>query len=226
MANIDWVVAISLFIIFVTWAFGYFSSLAAVKSDELKGIIDVINNKIMDYITAEEVTVPISHYALIGTEDTVLFFQYNWTFGKNTTRIFSDSGVEKDCTIINNTVYFRTSLVSNDNFFTMVYHNEELPEPKCSGTFFLGVNESSSLLIEERSRLVSQERINNMTNTSFSAFRDVLNVRRDFRIEIEKASGNVTFGPSQPLTSNVFVKETISGLLETKEGVKIRVLLW
>ncbi len=224
--EIDWVIAVALFIIFVTWAFGYYASLYSFRTDSLKSIAEVINDKIIGFLTLEVETVPIKYSAVTPSERVILYFEHKWPFGKNTTKIFSQDSVELPCYIENITVFFQTNLTSGDNIFNMVYKDENITEVKCSGAFFRE-NETRVIPISAvRESISSQEKINEMTNMSYEDFKGSLNILRDFRVEIEKGNENITFGLLPPPVLNVFVKETLTELEETGEDIKIRVLVW
>ena len=223
--EIDWIIAVGLFLVFVTWAFGYYSSLFAVKQEPLKTIAASIGDRVVDFLSFQVETVPIKYNSLTDEPRKVLYIEHKWPFGKNTTRLFSDSSEELTCYIENSTMFFEAVLSAGDNFFEMVYKDEGTGL-NCNDQFNRENESQATPLVGKRQLLVSQARINQMGNMSYEEFKDGLNIGRDFRVELETMPENITFGLAPPPFTNVFVRETLSMIQDSEEGVKIRVLVW
>jgi hypothetical protein len=223
--KIDWIVAIGLFILFVTWAFGYFSGIFAIRKEPLKPIAEAIQDKVVDFLTVDVETVPLLYHSAASIEGKVLYFQFRWPFGKDSTKITSDLYGELPCSFENRTVFFKVNITPGDNFFAMTFRSDG-GEQHCDAAFFRENETAVTVFAGERRTLAAQSKINEMLNMSPGEFGENLSIQRDVRVEIGKPAENITFGPAPPPASDVFVKEVISRIEESGEPVNIRVMVW
>lgn len=224
--NIDWVVAIGLFLLFVLWGFAFYGQLFTVEQEDVGEALELISEKVLDNLTVTIHSVPLkANVSNVSETDKVLFFEFRWAFGKNTTQILK-GGNNQSCNITGNTIYWQSGLEANVNYFTMRYSEQEVPL-RCTGGFSV-VNETQVVpfAIEEQEQ-ISLARINNMNDTNYSVFKNQLGITRDFNITISNATSTlVSYGILPPRQSNVFSKRVLGKLEETEENITIRFLTW
>lgn len=228
--NVDWIITIVFFLIFVAWAFTFYASLFTEKAAPLEEAVDTVNDKMLNFLMLDVYKVPIKFNSSNETNNSVLFFNFTWPDGtKNSTRIFQDSS-SLPCQIIDNvydgTIYWEANLTNlTFNYFSMQFSNKT-SNLSCSYSFSKGNETQAMPWVMEKKRLVSQDKINEMTNSSYGNFKNSLSISRDFRIELNISGTETNYGLTEPLIRNVYVKETGSKIEETGENVTIRVLVW
>jgi len=226
MNNIEWVITIGIFLAFVVWAFSFYTSFFPDSPTHASEFVDIINGKVLDFIMVDTYSVPIRVNHTLEETDVVLNFTYVWPgISKNSTRIYRGP-TELPCQIIGDDIYFQSDLTNlTYNYFTMTYTNISM-EQRCSGTFDIENSNLTFPWAAEHVKLLSQSKINEMTNQSYQDFKTNLSISRDFRIEINVSGTEINFGSAVPNNRNVYVKETFTKLEETNGAVDIRVLVW
>ena len=225
MVNVDWIVAIGLFLVFIVWSFSYYAQLFAVEGDVVEAM-ELISERVLANLTVKVHSIPfIANISNVSVSNAVLYFEYRWPFGKNTTKMVKD-GSSQTCNITGNVIYWRSNLAANNNYFTMKYSDQNA-NLSCSGGFTV-VNETQVIpfAVEEGSQ-ISRARINGMNATNYSDFKAFLGLTRDFNITIENATQTIlSYGLQPPEGTDVFSKSILGRLEDTEENVTIRFLAW
>lgn len=225
--NIDWLIAIVVFLGFVTWAFGYYMTFFNVGGTSLEDMAYDISDKVLDFLTIDVYEVPIKVDSSQNISGQVLYFSFTWPDDtKNSTRIVSGI-MSFGCNITGNTVYWSPDLEEGENYFFMRFKNQSMDLFCVDDTVNITDENRTQVIpwVMERKKLVSQERIDEMNSTDYFTFKNIIGVSRDFRIEIENGL-NMSYGLSVPEFSNVYVKETWNKIEEYDKKIKIRVLVW
>jgi hypothetical protein len=226
MVNIDWVVAMGVFLVFTVWAFAFYSQVFSAEGESVSEALDLISDKIVENLTVRVHYVPvIANVSNISLSSKVLYFEYRWPFGKNTTKILKD-GVSQTCNITGNRIYWQSSLAAFRNYFTMKYSEQEA-NLSCTGGFSV-VNETQVIpFAAEEGEEISRARINSMGETSYSVFKSNLGISRDFNVTIENSSATLlSYGLPPPRATDVFSKAVRRQLEETGENITLRFLVW
>jgi len=224
--NIDWIVTIALFLVFVAWSFTFYASLFTEKGTPLQEEIDTVNDKIMDFLKIDVYNVPIRYNSTNETENAVLYLNFTWPSGtKNSTRILQDS-TSLSCQFIGDTVYWQADLINTTfNYFSMQFSNKTA-SLNCTSSFSIQDELKTISWAMEKKKLVSQGKIDEMTALSYTDFKNNLSISRDFRVEINISGTETNYGKTLPLVRDIYVKETESELEETGDNLNVRVLVW
>lgn len=224
--EIDWVVAIGVFLIFVAWGFAFYFQITSVRPESPGAALETVSERVLGNISVRVHSVPIiANVSNVSVSGKVLFFEYRWPFGKNSSKIYKGS-IPQICNITNNTVYWRSDIVAWNNRFRLAY-SEQNASLNCTGGFEV-VNESRAVpfSIEESSR-ISRARLSGMNRTNYSVFKSFLGISRDFNITIENSSATVlSYGLQPPRQTDVFAKRILGIMEETGENLTITFLTW
>ncbi len=224
--KVDWIITMALFLAFVAWSFSFYMSLFTEKASPLEEAVDIIRDKIMDFLMIDSYRVPIRYNSTNETTNSILYFNFTWPAGtKSSARIFQD-GTLLYCRVENDSIYWKADLTNlTYNYFEMRFSNTSTG---CSsGEIFIIENELQAIpWAMEKKKLVSQSKINEMTNASYNDFKNNLSITRDLRVEINVSGTETIYGKTLPLIRDVYVKETESELEDTGETVTVRVLVW
>ncbi len=220
--EIDWIIAIGLFLILVAWSFVYYMGFFAITPDLGAGV-QGISGKVMNYLEIEAYDTPIT-YDSTENGTRVLYTDFTWPdYSSNSTKIFSGNQ-SLPCMIFGNRVYWQADVGIGENKFVMRYHTQNTTL-NCDSSFPL-VNTTQVIpWAAEKDTLVSQDRIDQMFATDFRAFAAGLGISQDFRIEIETDSSTTDYGSAVLPGYNIYVKEN-PGMTENNEKVTVRVLTW
>ncbi|UCD06893.1 MAG: hypothetical protein JSW41_03590 [Candidatus Aenigmatarchaeota archaeon] len=220
--NIDWIIAIALFLIFVSWSFVYYMGFFSITPDMRAGV-EGISDKVMDFLSIDVYDVPaVFNSTEVGSR--VLYMDFSWPgYSKNSTRIFSGNQ-SLPCYISGNRVYWQADLIQGENKFEMRYYDENV-SLFCNSSFSLANATQVIPWVSEKNKAISQTKINQMLATNFYSFRNLLGISQDFRVELEINNVTTGYGTTPPLGYDVYVKET-HGIKEDNNVVKIRVLTW
>lgn len=223
--DVDWAIALGIFLIFISWAFVFYTQVFTIGEATAESALDAIADKLMDNLSVGVEVIPVVFTADDADSDKVLYFEYRWPFGKNTTKVFMD-GTSQSCNITGDTLYWQSSVSAEKNYFSVQYA-DQAANLSCTGGFSV-VNETQVIPFSaETTSKISLAHINAMNATAYDTFRDQLDIERDFNITIENASGSVvSYGLQPPLFSNVFSKLLLRDLEETNGNVTIRILTW
>ncbi|MBI4020393.1 MAG: hypothetical protein HY367_03605 [Candidatus Aenigmarchaeota archaeon] len=223
--GIDTTVAVGIFLIMVALAFAIYINLFTPGRGTLREEADLAAGKVFDFVSVESHDVPIAYQSAGPQSNAVLFFNYTWPFGMNSTNITSSSGSPLQCMLRgSSSAYFKADLASGQNTFTMRYSNL-LAVPGCNATLnTIGAKRAIPLSIQVKSRF-SDYRINQLFTMQYSQAQKALGINRDFRVEID--GGLRTYGLLPPPNSDVFVRTRAGELAEDiYDTLNITVLVW
>jgi hypothetical protein len=220
--NFDWIIAIALFLVFVSWSFVYYMGAFSFTPDTGSGV-EGISGKVIGFLETDSYDVPVE-FSSPGSGSRVLYLDFSWpAYSKNSTRIFSGDQ-PLPCMISGDRVYWQADLSAGSNIFTMRYCTENTT-PQCS-SLFPPVNATQAMpWAAEKGSAISQARTDQMLATNFYVFRQALGINSDFRVELESGGIVTAYGPAPPLGYDVYVKET-PHVTEDREAVTVRVLTW
>lgn len=220
--DVDWIIAMGLFLVFISWSFVYYTGFFSPSAD-MKAGVEGISSRVVDYLSVDVYDVPVVYDSGVNGSR-VLYMDFSWPpYSKNSTRIFSGNGT-LPCRITGDRVYWQAGLSQGENRFVMRYHagNGSL----LCGSGFPATNASQAIpRAAERGRMFSQERISRMLAVDFQGFSYILGVSQDFRVELEIGNATVEYGIEPPLGYNVYVRET-KGRTVDGDDLVVRVLTW
>lgn len=221
--NVDWAIAVSVFLIFVGIGMAYYWGLFETDSNSIGLSLDTVNKKILDFLAVDSWKVPV-RYNSPSPGLAVLYFDFSWPQGtKNSTRVL-DSGLPLSCMLQGDRLYFQADVEQGDNDFLMTFANMSEP-PACNSILETANSNASLPLASERSVSFSQSRIDQLLGMDYNQFRQSLGITRNMRIEIDSGITS-TFGPQPPQYTNTYVRQTYSQIMETAQPVTVRVMVW
>jgi hypothetical protein len=220
--NIDWIIAIGLFIIFVAWSFAFYLGFFSLTPDMMGGV-EGISNKVVGFLDIDVYDNPVV-YDSVSNISAVMYADFSWpNYAKNSTKVFSDNQ-SLPCRMSGSRIYWQADLDAGKNRFDIRYHTENVTL-ECDSSFSI-VNATQTIpWVSRNSKAVSNSKINQMLATDFKTFSARLGISQDFRVEVDKNGITTPYGKLPPLGYDVYVKET-QGLTEDREQVKIRVMTW
>ncbi|MEM5812358.1 MAG: hypothetical protein QW286_01440 [Candidatus Aenigmatarchaeota archaeon] len=218
--NVDWAVAISVFLVFIGIGFSYYWGLFEEKAETTKMSLETVSNKVIDFLVVESWTTPVRYNSSDSGVHTI-YFDFYWPEGtKNSTKILDD-GLGLSCMVQGNRVYFQASVDEGDNYFEMRFANVSTPLLCNSMLETQGANISMPMA-SEKSLRISQSMVVQMLATPYQEFRDSLGILGNFRVQV----GEVSYGPEPPYYANTYVKEKSFLVQETGQPETIRVMVW
>ncbi len=218
--EIDGIVAVAIFLLFIAWSFTYYSNIGS--GSDTAVISESVNAKIIGYLKPEGYRVLLKYPASSPKSGAVLYFDYMWEFGKETTMVYKGSS-QLPCQISGNTVYFQADLTAGNNYFLMTYSNET--GTGCSSTISLADIDRTSVLLKEKESIVSEKKINEMKAMGYEEFKKHIGANNDFRVELSRGGSTETLGKALPKGS-IYSAKTISRVRETGQDIEIRTFIW
>lgn len=223
--NVDWILGFIIFIIFTTWAIGfYFSIYTAGVMNELKVSALHIKDDILSFLTSNMYEIPVRYNSTLSETNAVLYIYYSWPFGKNSTKVLHNSS-SLPCMFIGNTLYWQTDISPGMNYFRIEFVEEDT-DLNCNSTFDISTANKTIPWSLETKEVFLQEKIDNMTSMNYSKFKSLLGINRNFRIEMQINGNETVYGLRLPPASNVFVN-TASGIIyETGKSINLKIMVW
>jgi len=222
--DVDWVVAIMVFLIFVGWSFSYYFTLFPESGGFLGSAADTGKEKIIGFLSTDVYSVPVKVES--GGEDNVVLKASGvWYHGeKNSTRVVRDS-VSLQCRIAGDDLYWLANLSSGWNYFGIEFSGIE-SGLNCDSGFSLSNSTQAVPWALESVEMISLTMINEMTNTSYDDFKDEVGLEEDFSVSLEWGGSIQTYGKSLPLGSDVYVRRYEGMIWENSEDINVSIRLW
>lgn len=223
IVSADWLVAIMIFLVFVSFSFVYYTQTVRQKAHPLADTKEFVADQITGYLFIDTYEIPVQYSSGGPQSDAVLHFDYSWPNGEpNTTRVFMN-GASQPCTIDSGTLYWESDLVAGTNNFTVRYSDNNVSS-RCTDSLSGGTQVIP--WSEEYSSMLSQDRVDEMNSTPYGTFKSSLAVDRDFRIELNISGTNYTYGPPTPTVSDVYIVRRFGKTEENGEQADIRIHVW
>ncbi len=227
--NVDQILAMSIFILIISWSFVYYYSLFQEGEDIQKYTIEMVGNKILDNISVDTYTIPVT---LSSTENLTLhtlYFDYIWKGGTgNSSRVFDVSGTALDCELYGDEIYWRSDITAGEeHYFEVRYAAGNLPLNCTRTTYHNAVNKSKIIpRSEEKTLMISTYLMNAMDSVKYYQFKSQQDIAEDFHVEITSASGTFEYGIPVPSNRNVYSLTFKRTIWESGEEADIMINLW
>ena len=227
--DIDWIVAMGLFLVVVAWSFTFYVGLFKERSQPLSDIAAQINDKIVNYLETETYIMFANYTASAGNEAHNFSVDVDFPNGANySTRIYRNGVLitSINCMVSTNQTLFKTAvLAKNNTVFLIKFQNVSGSSPYCTG--ILTSTKKLKASVKEMRMMVSQTRINSLDAMSVDDIKGNFSINRPFRIEID-INNTVAYimGLLPPNSTNIYVKEVWSKILDDDNSIKIRTMVW
>ena len=191
-----------IFIIFITWSLSFYIALIPETNESEMKAAEITKEKIINYLTSDVFKVPVIFNS--GSSGlTVLHADNLWYSGnKTTTRVFFE-GIEQECIISGDTLFWQSDVSAGQNIFEIKFSENNEPQ-NCSGNFSV-VNSTLAVPgVIEISDRVSNYSVQDMLNTSYEEFTQSLRISENFYLSLRSAPLNVTYGNNVSRAENIF----------------------
>lgn len=223
--NLDWVIAMGVFLAFAAWAFALYADLVAVDPQPPEAALELVADRVLDNLTVLVHELPVNvNYSNASASGVVLYVDYRWPFGKNGTRVLK-SGSAQDCNLTGDRLVWRSDLTPDVNSFVIRYADRGA-SLACTGTFAV-VNETQAFpFAVQQSMALSHARMIDLARVNLSLFKAQNRLERDFNITIENGSVLLSYGLPPPPAGDVFARTRHSRVEETGGNATVRILVW
>ena len=222
--GVDWVIGLGVFLIFVSISFTYYSSMFQKEASPLEDAADYVADQVMGYLKVDVYDVPVRFYAPGSASSQVLYFNYTWPYGKETTQVYSGT-TGLPCYISGDTVYWRSDVSAGYNYFRVRYSNQTTAM-RCTSSLDLSQLNKTAPFAAERQQMLSRAKVNEMLSASYGAFSDSLDLNMDFRLYLNE-SGTVTeYGLSPPNATSTRVVTRWGRMEDNNNEAELRILVW
>jgi len=223
--DVDWIVGIFLFLVFVSWGFSYYFAMFSGNEVQFEQTAELERQKIVSFVAVDVYEAPVK-YNSSAASNAVLKAKSVWYSGeKNATRVLSNENA-LPCRIDGDDLYWQANLAQGFNVFRIRTASVNTTA-NCTGTFTIT---SSNLTVPwalESKEMASLTKIYEMANTTYEGFRDAIGTNMNFRFVLEAPSGDINYGKAIPSGAvNVYSKKTGMKMFETSESVNITVAVW
>ncbi len=219
--NVDWAVAIGIFVVFVGWSIVYYTGFFAGEADISQGM-DSLAERVVESLEVAEYSMPVRHDSP-GTGQGILYAELLLPGVEEGQLKVLDGGEELECMLSGDRLYWEADLEAGENGFDIVY--SDLDIDGCDGSFGTSGANQTYPLSAVRSMKISGARLLEMQSTPYQDFRESLGIGNDIRLEWSGAVQG-SYGPEAPGNRDVFVRETSRPLLELAGTVDMRILAW
>ncbi len=224
--DVDWIVGVFVFIVFVAWSFSYYFALFEESENQFEIAVEIERNKIVDFLSVDVYESPVKYNSPGSVNDGVLKAKSVWYSGeKDSTKVFSGSEA-LPCRISGDDLYWQANLTNGFNYFKIQIANVNATL-NCSGTFSISSSNLTTPWAFEKKTMLSLSKVYEMANMSYDGFRYLLGLNEDFKIKVERTGGDIEYGrsiPSGPV--NVNSKEIERKIFETSEIANITIAVW
>jgi hypothetical protein len=219
--NVDWAVAIGVFVLFVGWSFIYYTGFFVERIDISQGL-DSLSEKVLETLEGAEYRMPVRYSSPRAGQGVLYADLFLPGFQESQFKVLGD-GLEQECMLSGDRLYWEDGLDLGENNFDIVY--SDLDINGCDGSFSVaGANQTFPLSAVKNVK-VSQLRLSELQAMRYEIFQQSMGIQNNVRVEWD---GDLqgSFGPIPPGNRDVFVKETSRPLLEVTGTVNIRVFAW
>jgi len=235
--NVDWIMAMLVFVLLVGWSFTYYSSIFDQISQPVSSDADTINDKVMGFLEEDSYDIVVRFNISADQPNSVMHLNLTWPDRtQNSTQVHLGNSVGNNltCNITDDQLYWKADLVKGDNYFLVHFINRSC-ELNCSSDSvnlsYQGINHTIAWAMEKKNMIswMNIEKLdpNHGSYIDYDTFRDNQNIQRDFRIELyNETSLFLSYGESRPLGSNVYTRENWGMIDENRSKINLSVMVW
>lgn len=221
--DIDWVLAVTVFLFFVIWSFAFYISIFQFDQDYLEIAGDITRNVVMGSLSIDSFSVPVIYDSGGDTNNSVLHSGFIWYEGNQTSTKAWKGNQSLQCRIIGNNTYWLTNLTAGENYFRIEF--AESDSIGCNDVFSVAGSVQTTPGAMERKAMLSQSKIDSMNSTTYSVYKQSLGLEGDFGVEIDGTSP-IVYGKTPPMVADVFAQTFQRVIFETGEEVNVTFIVW
>lgn len=227
--NIDSILAIAVFVLVITWSFTYYFGMFEDKEDLTKYAVEIVGNKIMNYISVDTYSIPVSFESTSNLTSHAFYFDYLWKNGTgNSSRVLSSSGSSVDCELYGNGIYWTRDITDGETYdYEIMYAAADLPQ-NCTETTYHSLTNRTKVIphAEEKTEMISRYKMDLMNATSYYQFKSEQGIAEDFRVEITTQGSTFVYGIPVPQNRNVYSVIHKREIWESGKDAEILINLW
>lgn len=219
--NVDWAVAIGVFVMFVGWSFVYYTGFFNQTTDVSQSM-EALSSNLLDLIGTDRYTMP-AYYDSPSSGQAILYADLGLPSEAEGTIKVSDPGGNLDCMLDSGILYWDADLSVGQNDFEILYSDVDLGG--CGDTLATSGANQTFPLSQVKEKVISQTTLLSLQSVPYNNFLESVGSRQEMRLEWSgPISGN--YGPQPPGNRDVSALELSRPLLETGELLNLRLLVW
>lgn len=235
--RIDWIVALVIFLMFVGWAFAYYSVFNSGNMMSRSGSASLAGEKVIDHLSVRVSSVPAVFSSGSAGDDFTLVAYVNWSGVEDeSARVVTEqmTNASLPCKIVFDEgkwlyrIHWNASLVVGDNFFFIEFADLDT-SLNCDQSVPLSTDKQTTLWAAEYKDIFSTARnsdICGLMNSSYEQKKSEIGITFDFNVLIDEPGASRTCGKAVPKAGReVFVYPATGELFEGGD-VNISVRLW
>jgi hypothetical protein len=228
--RIDWAIAAVTFLMFLAWAFAYYTYSQTTGDVLQSGSAQRAADEVVSYMMVETTEMPVNTTIGYSAPGSVVWAYVNWTENfRNSTRVLSARGdvAGLDCMIDGNRLYWEADLSSGANAFFIEQADMDTAM-NCSATLTEPEGNETTAWAQEPGRAFSRERnaeICALMGSGYAGVKEAAGIGYDFRFEVLDGATSYYCGPDVPQGRDSF-SFPYSGRLWEGGEVNVTVVLW
>jgi hypothetical protein len=221
--NLDWAVAIFVFVGFTIWSLFYFTGFFQAQAD-ISDATDYISGEILDSIEASEYSIPVL-YDSPSSGTGVLHAEIDIPPSMESGLQVLEGSSPQDCLLQSGNLYWESDLSAGENLFTIIY--SEVNTSGCSAAIDTSASNQTFPMATEVTSKVSGSVLGSLSlSENADPFYDI---NREFFFQLRLEWSGVlqgTYGPEVPINKDIHVRETTRQVLGSPGTLDIRILVW
>jgi hypothetical protein len=229
--RIDWAIAAVTFLMFLSWAFSYYTYFQQAVSVPQGQAAMRAGDAVSSYMMMKTLSMPANITLGYSAPGSVVWAYVNWTGNfRNSTRVTLSRGSTDslDCMISGSHLYWEADLSAGKNTFFIEQADMDAPV-NCSASLPQPLGNETTAWATEPGHAFSRERnaaVCALMNSDYAAAKDAIGIGYDFRMEVSDGGAPYYCGlPNVPQGRDVF-SFPYSGSLWEGGVVNITVVLW
>ena len=222
--DVDWALAMVVFLFFISWAFIFTISVLQNQEEENIEHLRYMSKIIRDMLVIKTYEIPAMYEANESKE--MVFYStllINESY-KNSTFVKSNDK-RLPCMILGNKLYWQSNVTSGKNYF-FVYYAKATSKKFCNSTLSTTNATMLSLWAAKEKEMFHNSSINNFLLKDYDQLRDYEGITNNFMLEINIGNVSRVYGKRPPLATNVYVFNYYGKLYDSGEDVSLNIYMW
>jgi hypothetical protein len=235
--NVDWIVALIIFLMFVGWAFAYYSVFSAGYMTSRSESASLAGDKVIDHLSVRVSSIPANFSSQSAGDDFTLAAYMNWTGNENgSARVVTEqmTNASLPCSIYYDEgkglyrIHWNASLVVGQNYFFIEYADLDTPLNCDDAVPSSDENEATPWAAEYRDIFSSARNADVCAsmNSSYDETKSEMGISFDFNVLLREPGTAMTCGRAVPKAGREVFAYRATGELFEGGDVNVSVRLW